>query len=439
MVARVHVVAKVTGWRFLGAASAGAVSLCKAGTRLLLSFAVIIHPVVGYLIVADAAGRVEKGWAESRSAASLVPAAQESSLQELDRGPTGDPPRSQPGDSPIVARDQELWNHRAELLEGVENNLRYLQSSEALSAYENFSEVGFSRERVEESLLRFRVLLKESKSAEQLWAGLTEEFALIRSPGSDGRGTVQFTGYFQPVYAASRTRSAHFKFPIYRPPADFERWGSQHPSRRELEGYDGTGGTFEALRGRELAFLSSRWEAFMIHVQGSALLELSDGSKMAVGFAAATNYRFVGISREFLRSRRVAWNNLGVFFGTHPEELNEYLARNNRYIFFRENPTPSPVGSLGVPVISGRSIATDKRRLPPGALGLIRTTLPTSAGDGSIELVRTSRLVLDQDTGSAIRGAGRADVFMGTGVDGQRRANHLFAPGELYYLLLKTS
>ena len=333
--------------------------------------------------------------------------------------------------------DQEVWKKKEAIIGGIDDNLQYLKSQDASNAYEPFDRHGVSRTLVEQSLKRFRQLLVTSQSAEELRTRLMQEFMLYRPRGNDGRGTVRFTGYFQPTYRASRNRSDEYRFPIYELPADFETWAKPHPTRVALEGYTGEGDAESPLSGHELAWLKTRFEAFMIHVQGSAILELPDGSQMAVGFAGATDHPFRGISKSFLKEHGISWTALPEYFTQHPDELHACLASNNRYIFFKENDTPLPIGSLGVPVIPERSMATDKRILPPGALGLISTAIPFASPNGGFRLQRTSRFVLDQDTGSGIKGPGRVDLFMGTGPEAQQRANYVYADGELYYLLLK--
>jgi membrane-bound lytic murein transglycosylase A len=175
----------------------------------------------------------------------------------------------------------------------------------------------------------------------------------------------------------------------------------------------------------------------MIHLQGSAILQLSDGKNLAVGFDVGTKHPFRGISGEYLRKHNVAWHRLGEFFNKNPNELDAILSRNNRFIFFKANPTPDAIGSLGVPVLAERSIATDNLMLPPGAVGLISTKIPTKTADGTIELIDSTRFVLNLDTGSAIKGPGRVDVYMGTGEEAKIKASSLFNSGELYYLFKK--
>jgi len=106
-------------------------------------------------------------------------------------------------------------------------------------------------------------------------------------------------------------------------------------------------------------------------------------------------------------------------------------------VFFRETYGAAATGSLGVPVTAERSIATDKSVMPPGALALIYTQLPKQSVAGKLEQRPVSRYVLDQDTGSAIKGPGRVDIFMGTGVKAGDRAGLTNSTGQLYYLLLK--
>ena len=125
------------------------------------------------------------------------------------------------------------------------------------------------------------------------------------------------------------------------------------------------------------------------------------------------------------------------YLNQNPQELSNYLPRNNRFIFFRETDGQPPQGNLSVPVTAERSIATDKSIMPPGALALIQTTIPYVSKTGEMETKLVNRYVLDQDTGSAIKGPGRVDIFMGTGKEAGDRAGLISNNGNLYYLLLR--
>ncbi|MEM9511197.1 MAG: MltA domain-containing protein, partial [Cyanobacteria bacterium P01_E01_bin.48] len=129
------------------------------------------------------------------------------------------------------------------------------------------------------------------------------------------------------------------------------------------------------------------------------------------------------------------------YFRDRPDELDNYLPRNLRFVFFEATAGAPPIGSLNVPVTDGRSVATDKLLMPPGALALIYAPLPAGSTVKS-DLASApweSRYVLDQDTGGAIRGAGRVDLFVGIGPDAEREAGEIDLSGEFYYLLLKES
>ena len=345
--------------------------------------------------------------------------------------------------------DDRLWQvagrsggDRQALLTAIDHSLDYLQTSEAAVAYEQYPVSGFSRDRVIRTLERFRQLLLTCDSAAELQAAVLQEFDFYQSVGSDGAGTVSFTGYFEPVYQASRTATAEFRYPIYRLPPDLDRWSRPHPTRKELEGTDGLQGTQGWLRGLELAWFRDRLEAYLVQVQGSARLQLTDGTTMSVGYAGRTDYPYVSLGRELVKDGKVAEADLSLpvvldYFRQHPHQLSEYLVRNDRFVFFQETTGLPATGSLGVPVTAERSIATDKSLMPAGALALIQTQIPDSDANGSFVSRQVGRYVLDQDTGGAIRGAGRVDIFMGTGELAGDRAGLINAPGQLYYLLLK--
>ncbi|NES94391.1 MAG: murein transglycosylase A [Desertifilum sp. SIO1I2] len=326
------------------------------------------------------------------------------------------------------------------LLRAIDGSLRYLQTPAAVQAYRNYPVPSITRDRVQRSLLRFRTLVETSQTPAQLQAAVKREFNWYKATGKDGEGTVSFTGYFEPTYAASRTPSAEYRYPLYRLPSGFANWRAPHPTRLELEGRDGRG--TPRMRGLEVVWLRDRFEAFLVHVQGSARLQLADGRTMSVGFAGKTDRPYSSIGRELINDGKVREEDLSLpvlkaYFRDNPNELDRYLSRNQSFVFFRETHGAPATGSIGVPVIAERSIATDKSLMPPGALAWIQTQIPYPNENGVLESRPSSRYVLDQDTGGAIKGAGRVDIFMGTGTHAGDRAGLINHPGELYYLLLK--
>ncbi len=335
-----------------------------------------------------------------------------------------------------------LSGDRRVLLAAVDNSLRYLRTARAAEDYRRSAIPGITRDRVRRSLERFRQLLIQAKSPEALQAAVEREFVFYQSTGKDGQGTVGFTGYFEPIHVASRVRTKEFSYPIFRMPPNLAAWRRPHPTRQQLEGTDGLQFSKSPLKGLELVWLRDRLEAFLIQVQGSARLHLTDGSTMTIGYAGNTDYPYTGIGRELVKAGKIKPEELTLpavvqYFKDHPDELDVYLPRNQRFVFFRSTGGISATGSLGVPVLPERSIATDKSLFPPGALAVIQTQIPVQTSSGKLEPQLATRYVLDQDTGGAIKGAGRVDIFMGTGTLAGDRAGLINAPGQLYYLLLK--
>lgn len=343
--------------------------------------------------------------------------------------------------------DEQIWRNSGQkgdkqaLLTSIDYSLRYLRSPKAVQAYGRYRVAGITRDRVIRSLERFKQLVLTSDSPEELQAAVGREFVFYQAIGKDSQGTVGFTGYFEPTYTGSRRRTAEYRYPLYRLPANFGNWSRPHPTRLQLEGEDGTSGNGR-LRGLELVWLRDRLEAFLVQIQGSARLQLTDGSVMTVGFAGKTNQPYRSIGRELVNDRKMQLEGLTLpavieYFKSSPEEMNRYLPRNPSFVFFRETGGAPAMGYIGVPVTAERSIATDKSLMPPGALALIHAQIPYPNRNGDLEQRRVSRYVLDQDTGGAIKGPGRVDIFMGTGTLAGDRAGLINSTGELYYLLLK--
>ena len=344
--------------------------------------------------------------------------------------------------------DDQIWGQRDQpgdqqaLLASIDNSLRYLRSPGAAATYRQYWVSGINRDRVVRSLERFRQLVLNSQSPAELQAAVNREFVLYESTGKDGKGNVLFTAYYEPVYAASRVPTAEYRYPLYRLPSNFASWHHPHPTRAQLEGKDGLLGAKSPLRGLEMVWLRDRLEAFLVQIQGSARLQLTDGSTITVGYAGKTDYPYTSVGRELAKDGKLPLSGLTLpvmiqYFNQYPTELSNYLPRNRGFVFFRETYGAPATGSIGVPVTPERSIATDKSLMPPGALALINTRIPFPNTTGQMEYRTVSRYVLDQDTGGAIKGPGRVDYFMGTGKVAGDRAGVTGGYGQLYYLLLK--
>ena len=341
--------------------------------------------------------------------------------------------------------DEQLWGKQGDkqaLLTSIDNSLRYLATNKAVTAYQNYPIKEITLNRVQRSLVRFRQLVVSSQSAAELQAAVRREFVFYQSVGNDGKGTVKFTAYYEPVYVASRVRTAVYKYPLYSLPPDFQKWPKPHPKRIDLEGKDGLLGDKSKLRGLEIVWFSNRLDPYMVQIQGSAQIKLTNGQRTSVGYAGGTDYAWTSIGKELAKDGKLPLSGLTMpklisYFRQHPKELSNYLPRWERFVFFEETNGTAATGSLLVPVTPERSIATDKSLMPPGALALIINSFPYPTSNGKLEPRLVNRFVLDQDTGSAIKGPGRVDYFMGSGQLAGDRAGISGGNGLLFYLLLK--
>jgi membrane-bound lytic murein transglycosylase A len=344
-------------------------------------------------------------------------------------------------DGQIWGENEPIADQKA-LINSINQSLKYLQTPRAEADYQNYPVAGITRSRVVESLIRFRELVQTSKSAKQLHDAVKREFTLYQSIGSDKKGAVLFTSYYEPIYEASRVPTAEYRYPIYRIPPDLSSWQRPHPTRLDLEGADGLQAAKSKLKGLEFFWFRDRMEPYMMQIQGSARLKLTDGTQTHVGYAGniAQNYKSIG--KSLAESGKVPLEGMTMpkildYFRKYPQELNVYIPKDPSFVFFQENYGVTATGSTSVPITADRSIATDKALMPPGALALIRAYLPFPNNKGDMEHRIVSRYVLDQDAGGAIKGAGRVDYFAGAGKIAGERAGVTVGRGQLFYLLLK--
>ena len=294
--------------------------------------------------------------------------------------------------------DNQIWGEAGDkqnLLKAIDYSLSYLQTPEASSTYEKYTVPEITRERVEKSLNRFRELVVNSQNAEELQAAVNKEFVFYKSIGSDNQGTILFTGYYKPIYQASRQPTSVYRYPVYRLPDDFNTWSKPHPTRLELEGADALQAEKGRLKGLELYWLKSRIDAFITQVQGSAVLEFSDGTTTSINYAGNTDHEYVSLGKELIKDGKLEQEGITLekvinyLKKTPKAKMNIYL-RHPRFIFFKDTKDAAAIGSLNVPVTPERSIATDKSLMPPGALAIIRAPFPF-IDQGKIEQRLVSR------------------------------------------------
>ncbi len=182
-------------------------------------------------------------------------------------------------------------------------------------------------------------------------------------------------------------------------------------------------------------------EAFFLQIQGSGRVRLPDGRQILVNYADQNGHPYVSLGRVMIQKglmekKDVSLQSLKEYLYAHPEETPKLLASNPSFVFFR-TVEEGPLGCLEVPLTPGRSLALDRKVYPDAFLGLIKVRLPV-VEEGRISGWRERvRLVLVQDTGGAIRGPARADLFFGHGPEAELGAGHMKEKGELYILLHK--
>jgi membrane-bound lytic murein transglycosylase A len=345
------------------------------------------------------------------------------------------------------------------LIRSCDQSIAYLQRPSSTKYYPYLD---ISHDRAIASVAALKAIMVEQKSAQKrspelLNALIRQMFEVYKSKGAPApeggyTDTVLFTGYFTPIYDASVTPHGEYQYPLFKRPADLvtdpqtgETLGRKMPdgttakyyTRKQIE-------STNVLAGQELVYVKTRWEAYVISIQGSAILHLPDGRKMEIGWDGYNGYEYVSPADAMekdgvITKQQHSGKGLKAYFAQNPAAMDKYLWMNDRYIFFTERPG-GPFGALNVPVTSWASIAVDKKPVPskniyPRAMPAFLTVPVPADEQGTPKDFRG--FMLDQDTGGAIRAAGRCDIYMGVGPDAERVAGHQLHEGALYYVGLK--
>ena len=259
------------------------------------------------------------------------------------------------------------------------------------------------------------------------------EIRHAKTSGQYAAGTEKglITGYYEPEIAGSRVREGKFQTPLYAYPAAWKKSKpSQFPTRAELL-------SSGMLNGTELAWIEDPVAAAFMQIQGSGQIRLQDGSTLKLGFAGTNEQPFKSfaqwlIDRGEMTRGQASMQGIQEWARKNPDRVNQMLNANPRYVFFKVMPSSSsnqgPIGSIGVPLTAGRSIAVDWKAIPQGAPIFLSTTYPSSS-----QLLQ--RLVFAQDTGSAIIGGVRADFFWGSGDAAGENAGRMKQQGRMWLLL----
>jgi len=326
-----------------------------------------------------------------------------------------------------------------------------------------FGENSFTVDHLIRSLQYFLTYIKAKPSKHDLNEFIRSDFLVYRSIGSNGEsnesGNVLFTGYYEPILDGSPRQSDKFRFPVYAWPDDLAvidlslfspKFSGKkiigrcsknsvvpYYERREIE----LQGCLEG-KAEPIAWVKDQVDLFFLQIQGSGQIYLDNGKIINVHYHTSNGrpYKSVGkylIEKGKIPRSEMSMQKIRAYLRDNPKELDTILHHNPSYVFFKiEN--NGPLGCLDVKLTPGRSIALDRKLFPKAALAFIETKKPLIDGSGKIHLWKDyNRFVLNQDTGGAIIGPGRADIFFGNGIYAEIAAGHMQHSGNLYFLVLK--
>lgn len=310
-----------------------------------------------------------------------------------------------------------------------------------------------------QSLEFFLEYIQGNPSPRDLKKFIKANYRVYRSVGRDGRGEVLYTGYYEPHLSGSLFQSEEYPYPLYARPQDLisidlsmfsdkykgekivgrytDKTVVPYHDREDIESENALAGKAEVL-----AWVKDPIDVFFLQIQGSGKVYLDNGEVINVHYHATNGrpYRSIGkllIDENKITNEEMSMQKIRAYLNAHPEEMEYVFNYNPSYVFFKIEPD-GPLGNINVRLTPGRSIALDRRIFPPAALVYINTQKPLIDSTGNITVWSDfSRFALNQDTGGAITGPGRADLFWGNGKYAEIAAGHLKYPGNLYFLVLK--
>ncbi len=341
---------------------------------------------------------------------------------------------------------------------GISESLVYLKKIAPDRPFD-FGEDVYPASHVIRSLEVFRELIQTRPAAETLNQFIRSNFIVYRSTGRDGAGEVLYTGYYEPLLAGSSEKSPEYPCPIYAYPkdlltidlADFsekfrgERIIGRLADQTVVPYYDRADIDYNGVlkdKAQTLAWVKDCVDVFFLHIQGSGKVYLTNGEVFNVHYHTSNGRPYRSIGQLLIDEGKIPVSEMSMqairdYLKAHPEDMRRVLSHNPSYIFFKLE-EDGPLGAIGAKLTPGRSIALDRRLFPPAALAYIVIQKPLINSAGEIDLwTNCARFALNQDTGGAIRGPGRADLFWGNGPYAEIAAGYMKHAGQLFFLVLK--
>jgi membrane-bound lytic murein transglycosylase A len=342
--------------------------------------------------------------------------------------------------------------------ESIEQSLLYLRTKPAEMKF-NFGSDTYETEHMINSLEKFKAFISCKPSGDELREFIKDNYLVFKSKGGNESGEVLFTGYYEPFLEGSLTKSDAYKYPVYGIPSDLvsidlslfspkyagEKISGRYTGKTVVPYFDRkeieTGGILEG-KAPVILWVKDRIDLFFLQIQGSGKIRLDNGETVNIHYHASNGrpYKSIGaylIDKGIIPRSEMSMQRIRAYLNDNPEQIDETLNYNPSYVFFKTE-KDGPLGCLNVRLTPERSVALDRRIFPPAGLVYIETEKPVVSESGEIsEWIKSYKFVLNQDTGGAIRGAGRADIFWGSGDYAEKAAGNMKHKGSLYFLVLK--
>jgi membrane-bound lytic murein transglycosylase A len=345
-----------------------------------------------------------------------------------------------------------------QLAESICSSIDYFSKLTPLTEIE-FGDDSFSVRHLERSVKTFLSLIQKHPSKSDLQSYILQAFYVYAYAQDQKPVDMLFTGYYEPMLEGSRIKTGKYKYPVYRRPLDLvtldpTSFSIACPSEKTIGRYEGETvvpyysrreiGETDVLQGKAtpIAWVDDPVDLFFLHVQGSGKIHLDGKEIINVHYLISNGHPYRSVGKYLIETGRMVKDEVSMqaireYLRAHPDEMEEIFNYNARYVFFEEV-SQGPMGCFNVVLTPGRSIALDKKQYPPAALAFIQTQKPVVGDDKTIQgWMDFSRFVMNQDTGSAIAGPSRADIFWGHDAYAELAAGYMKQPGRLYFLVLK--
>jgi membrane-bound lytic murein transglycosylase A len=362
-----------------------------------------------------------------------------------------------------LPRFEESFKGKASLIKTAKKAIKYLKSLPSGKMI-RVADREYAPAALIDSAQTLIDIAQTARNTDEFDARVRASFDVFQSAGMDGQGRVVFSSYYQPVLRASLKKSATYPYPLYKRPPDMvevdlgsfdKKYGdgyllgrvgkdkrvTPYFTRDEIDRRKALAG-----KGAEVAWLKDRFDALDLHIQGSGILKLPSGKQVLAKYAGTNEHSYSSVGLLLVKAGvftrdDITHDKLRDYLRANPETEGWILAQNPRYTFFELAPLPEdgePFGAAEQSLVPARSIAIDSTVVPLGALTFFTVPAPQADKDGRLlGVFPSARFAFAMDTGGAIKGPGRVDIYAGHGPQAETTARHQWADGKLYILIKK--